>query len=218
MTGDGALGEQTRAAYDTIAEGYAAHFPGTEPEQAVDLAMIDHLVAQLAPGGRDVLDAGCGAGRMSRFLTDRGCAVQGVDLSPGMIAMARRDHPDIDSRVGSITALPFADASFDAALYWYSIIHIADADLAGVLAEARRVLRPGGVALLAFQAGEGARDVGPAYRALGYDVALTRIDRHPDEVSALAAAAGLIEAARLVRRPHGAERTDQAFLLVRAAG
>ncbi len=149
-----ALTEQVRSTYDAVAEVYAARFPSTEPEQLIDLAMVEHFRTLIPAGGAQVLDAGCGTGRMSRYLSDRGCHVHGVDLSPGMIAVARREHADISTHVASITDLPFPDAQFDGVLLWYSVIHIADADLPTVFGEAGRVLRPGGVALVAFQAGQ----------------------------------------------------------------
>lgn len=175
--------------------------------------MVDHFLRLLPAGEAHVLDAGCGTGRMSRYLSDRGCHVCGVDLWPGMIAVARREHADIRTQVASITNLPFPDAEFDGVLLWYSVIHIADTDLATVFREARRVLRPGGVALIAFQAGQGSRDVGGSFRALGHDVALTRFHRTANDVAELLATVGLAEQARLVRRPV-TELDDQAFLLV----
>jgi 2-polyprenyl-3-methyl-5-hydroxy-6-metoxy-1,4-benzoquinol methylase len=76
-----ALTDEVRSTYDAVAEQYASEFPGTEPEQAVDLAMIDHFISRL-PGERmGVLDAGCGTGRMSRYLSDRGCLVHGGPLA-----------------------------------------------------------------------------------------------------------------------------------------
>lgn len=215
VVSDDAVRHEVRTTYDMVAEEYASRFPGTEPEQAVDLSMIDHLLSQLALPSPDVLDAGCGTGRMSRYLADRGCLVHGVDVSPAMIGMARRDHADIDTRVASITKLPFADARFDGILYWYSIIHVTDADVAAAFREARRVLRPNGVVLVAFQAGEGVRDVAAGLRQLGYDVTLTRFHRTPDQVSALLAAAGFTAAARLVRGPLAGEKDGQAFILAR---
>ncbi|HMM95160.1 methyltransferase domain-containing protein [Phycicoccus sp.] len=207
---------QVRVAYDVIAEDYAATFPGTEPEARVDLAMVDHLVERVrAGGGSRVLDAGCGTGRMARYVTDRGCSVVGVDLSPGMLAMARRDHPDLDVREGSLVDLPFEDATFDGILFWYSLIHLSDDELPLALAEAVRVLRPGGHVLLGFQKGEGVFDVGAVLAERGHDVELVRWHRGPKEVLDLLAAAGFERVARLVRAPVGRERHGQAFLLAR---
>ncbi len=217
MTEDGVT-SQVRATYDTVAEDYAAHFPGTELEAAIDLAAIGHFVTLLENRTRDVLDAGSGTGRMSRYLKDRGCHVRGVDLSPGMVVMARRDHPDIKTEVASITSLPFPDNSFDGLFYWYSIIHVPDDDLRAVFDEARRVLRPDGVVLVAFQVGEGESEVGAGYRRLGHDVTLVRFHRTADQVMRLLQTAGFLEAARMVRGPVGGEGHDQAVLIARLGG
>ena len=72
--------EEVRSAYDAIAAEYAATFPTTEPEAAVDLAMVEHFIGLLHEArGTHVLDAGCGTGRMARLLTDRGCTVVGAN-------------------------------------------------------------------------------------------------------------------------------------------
>jgi cyclopropane fatty-acyl-phospholipid synthase-like methyltransferase len=62
-----------RHAYDTVAEDYATYLPDTRAEAFLDLAMIDAF-AQAVTSGDDahVLDGGCGAGRMSRYLAERG--------------------------------------------------------------------------------------------------------------------------------------------------
>ena len=74
-----------RHAYDTVAEDYATYLPDTRAEAPLDLAMVDAF-AEAVTSGADarVLDAGCGAGRMSRYLAERGCLVEGVDLSSSM--------------------------------------------------------------------------------------------------------------------------------------
>lgn len=208
--------DEVRAAYDAIAEDYAATFPSTEPELPVDLAMLDHFVGRVvAGGGAHVLDAGCGTGRIARYLVDRGLSVVGVDLSPGMLAMARRDHPDLELHEGSLTALPLADGSVDGVVFWYSLIHLSDEELPVALAEAVRVLRPGGHVLLAFQKGEGTYDVGAGLRERGHDVSLVRWHRGPKQVLDALADAGFVKEARLVREPVGRERHGQAFLLAR---
>lgn len=201
-----------RAAYDTVAADYAAYFPTTEPEAPVDLAMLDHFVS-LAGCSSTVLDAGCGAGRMARYLSDRGCRVAGIDLSPGMLAMAHRDHPDIPVAAGSITALPIADQSVDGAVYWYSIIHVPDEAVSLVLSETARVLRPGGHALFAFQTGRGVSDVGPAYRAFGHDVRLMRHSRDVTDLAPLIVDARLRVVAQFSRAPIDPEKDGQAFII-----
>lgn len=216
MTDEGAHAG-VRAAYDAIAERYAAEYPTTEPEAAVDLAMVDHFIRLvLESGGSTVLDAGCGTGRMARYLIDRGLAVTGVDLSPGMLAMARRDHPDLEVREGSLLALPVEDVAVDGVLLWYSLIHLTDDELPVALAEAHRVVRPGGYLLAAFQVGDGPVDLGGRLRALGHDVALVRHHRGTKPMLDALAAAGFAKEARLVRQPVGAERHPQAFLLARS--
>lgn len=210
--------EDVRAAYDAIAVDYAAAFPGTEPEAGVDLAMLDHFVALLRGGSRPrVLDGGCGTGRMSRRLAEQGCEVVGVDVSAGMLAMARRDGPGNPVHRAGLTALPFAEASFDGVLLWYSLIHVPDRELPLALGEAARVLRPGGLVLTAFQKGSGTWDVGRGLRDRGHDVTLVRHHRGPKEVLDALAVAGFTKEARLVREPVGHEDHGQVFLLARRA-
>ncbi|TQM55158.1 class I SAM-dependent methyltransferase [Humibacillus xanthopallidus] len=211
-----------RRAYDTVAADYAERLPDTRAETALDLAMVDGFVAAVLrdrtdPTAAPVLDAGCGAGRMSGYLAARGVAVCGMDLSPGMVAMARRDHPEIDVRVGSLDELPWGEGEFAGVLLWYSIIHTPPSGLDRVLAEAVRVLRPGGHLLVGFQSGTGVRDVAPAYRRLGHDVRLERHLHTPDDVTGRLAALDVHEVARLVRRAEAGERDDQAVLLARRA-
>jgi SAM-dependent methyltransferase len=176
---------------------------------------VAHFAALLPGPTPDVLDAGCGAGRMLPVLAAAGCRAVGVDLSAGMVRRARQDHPGFDTRVGSLTALPFPDGSFDGVLSWYSTIHLPDERLPPAVGEVRRVLRPGGHVLVAFQVGEGVRDVSQGYRRLGHDVTLSRHDRTPDHVAGALRAAGFTEVARLVRAPAGAERAGQAVLVAR---
>lgn len=203
-----------RRAYDTLAEDYAALLPDTRAEAPIDLAMIEAFVAAVGPHAR-VLDAGCGAGRMSRHLADRDLEVTGVDLSPAMVSLAARARPDLAFAVGSIADLPFADRSFDGVLLWYSTIHTAADDQAGLYEEAARVLRDGGHLLVGFQAGSGVHDTAPTYRQHGHEVDLVRHRFSAEEVSSWLSRAGLEEVARLVRRPAGHEGDDQAVVLAR---
>lgn len=202
-------------AYDEVAKTYADHFRSTEPELPVDLGMIEYF-ASLLPGDKHVLDAGCGAGRMMPVLAKLRCQVEGVDLSPGMINCARHDQPLFRSQVASIRNLPFPDGSFDGVFSWYSTIHTPDAELPHVVTEARRILRSGGLYLVAFQTGQGIRDVSEGYRRRGHDIVLYRYERAPDDLGRLVASAGMTEIGRLERAAASHERTGQAILIARA--
>lgn len=206
-----------RVAYDTVAEDYATYLPDTRAEAPLDLAMIDAFAeAVISSDDARVLDAGSGAGRMSRYLTERGCLVEGVDLSSSMVAMARRDHRDLVFTVGSLTDLPYPDDQFAGVMLWYSIIHTPPAGQARIFAEATRVLRPAGHLLVGFQSGEGTRDLSGAYRRFGHEIQLERYLYTADQVASQLEAAGLREVCRLVRRAQGTEKDDQAVLLAKA--
>ncbi|HLK09887.1 MAG TPA: class I SAM-dependent methyltransferase [Candidatus Binatia bacterium] len=110
-----------------------------------------HLVAdaRIAPRHR-VLDLGCGTGTLV-LLVKRLCPdarVTGIDIDPTILALARakirRAGIDVSIEEGSATALPFADGVFDRVLTSLVLHHLTTAQKRAALAEARRVLAPGG--------------------------------------------------------------------------
>ena len=99
--------------------------------------------ADLGPGDT-VLDAPCGQGRISNRLAARGIRVVGVDASERFLDLARAGDARVDYHLGDLRALP-VDGPFDAAVSWFSSFgYFDDAGNRAVLAEYRRVLRPGG--------------------------------------------------------------------------
>ena len=92
--------------------------------------------------GTRVLDVASGPGFIAGAAAARGADAVGLDFSSAMIAEARRRHPALTFREGDAEALPFADASFDAVVMNFGLLHLARPDAA--LAEAHRVLRVGG--------------------------------------------------------------------------
>ncbi|MGO4805287.1 class I SAM-dependent methyltransferase [Arthrobacter sp. 2MCAF15] len=201
-----------RSAYDTVAEAYSTALPDTSFEAPLDLAMVDHFAAHMrATADRLVIDIGCGAGRMSSYLSHSGLNVSGIDLSPEMVRVSQRLHPELRFEVGELTDLPAADASADGILAWYSIIHSPLATLPAIAREFWRVLRPGGSALIAFHAGSGNRIIDRAY---GHDVQLRAELHAPDDVALRFTEQGFEMRAQLVRTPRTTEKHPQAAILV----
>lgn len=94
-----------------------------------------------------VLDLGCGAGRTTKPLADRGFDVVGVDQSEPMIEAARDLYPDVDFRVGNATNLSDPDGAYDYVLFSNNGIDCIYPEFQRrqTLREIRRVLRPGGL-------------------------------------------------------------------------
>ncbi|WP_327686089.1 class I SAM-dependent methyltransferase [Streptomyces sp. NBC_00467] len=145
----------TRASYDADATSYAdevRNLLAELPAEREVMALFAEWV--LARGGGPVADVGCGPGRITAHLRNLGVDAFGIDLSPRMIEVARREHPGLRFEVGSMTQLDLADGALAALVAWYSIIHVPDDAIGAVLAGFRRVLRPGGLLLLGFHVGD----------------------------------------------------------------
>ena len=206
---------EARTAYDLVAEDYAALLEGELATLPLERAMLTAFAEQVASdGGGAVADLGCGPGRVSGFLAGIGVDVRGVDLSPGMIEVARRDHPGIPFEVASMAALPFRDGELAGALAWYSIIHIPQDRQDAVFAEFARVLRPRGRLLLGFQVSEsGDEDVVHLTQAYGHELDLRTRRQSPARVTERLVAAGFTLTAEVTREPVAPEKSRQAFLL-----
>ena len=89
-----------------------------------------------------VLDACCGTGDLAVAARTAGGDVTGLDFSERMLERARRKAPDVRWVAGDVLALPFGDASFDAATVGFGVRNVED--LEAGLRELARVLRPGG--------------------------------------------------------------------------
>ena len=101
--------------------------------------------------GDTILDAPCGHGRISNRLAERGLHLVGVDASAQFLELARQAGPGVDYRLGDLRELP-VDGPFDAVISWFTSFGYFDDDgNRQVLAEYRRVLRPGGRLLLETQ-------------------------------------------------------------------
>ncbi|MEV5896519.1 class I SAM-dependent DNA methyltransferase [Nonomuraea fuscirosea] len=202
----------TRTSYDTVAAGYADQLRGAvgeRPYVRAALALFADLVR--AAGDGPVADVGCGPGHVTAQLRELGADAFGIDLSPGMIDVARRDHPGLRFEVGSMTDLDLPDASLAGLLAFWSLIHVPDEELAAVFGHFHRVLRPGGVLLAGFHVGDGSVLKTSGYGGHPMKVHVHR--RRPEQVADLLRDAGFtVEAQLLV---HLDEKVPGAMLFAR---
>lgn len=206
----------TRVSYDTVAQSYAdlvRHLLDDAPYEQSAFALFAGLVR--AAGGGPVADVGCGPGRVTAYLRNLGVDAFGVDLSPGMIEVARRENPGVRFEVGSMTDLrlaaggtaagetadgEMADGAVAGLIAWYSLIHIPDDEIGTVLAQFHRVLRPGGPLLLGFHAGDGSRLKTEGYGGHPMHIYVHR--REPETVAAWLEKAGFtVEAQTILHSP-----------------
>jgi len=126
--------------------------------------------------GSSLLDLGCGEGLLA-LLKRKDVYLAGIDLSPALAGMARRNGYDIAS-VGKLTELPFGDASFDYVVSLDVFGHIDFRDKDIVLSEIKRVLRPDGVTMHGIESLD--RNLHPDYESAGREelVRFIKIDGH----------------------------------------
>lgn len=207
----------TRAFYDALAEDYQ-HLMGTTLDHMVVERSVLAQFAGSVGGGR-VADVGSGPGRVTAHLAERGVDCVGIDLSPVMVAIARRAFPALRFSEGSMTALDLPDGSLSGLLAWYSLIHVPPADRPAVLGEFRRMLTPGGYLQLGFQVGDdGLLNVVAPDGRLGADGSVVGLDFHrlsPGRISVELATAGFAPVALTIRQPRATEKVPQAFILAR---
>ena len=157
--------ERVRDAYASVADLYIDLFGAREKVPAADIAFIGR---HLSLRSGTVLDVGCGPGHLTGYLRGLGVDAAGIDVVPEFIAHARAIHPDGTYHLGSMSSLDVADRSVAGILAWYSLIHLAPAELDDVLAGFRRVLAPAGTLVAGFFDGDAVEPfdhkVAPAYR------------------------------------------------------
>jgi SAM-dependent methyltransferase len=204
----------TRTFYDTIAADYAEMFRTVLDDKPLDRAVLGafaDLVRQGEAAG-PVADLGCGPGLVTAYLHSLGLDVFGVDLSAGMLAVARREYPELRFDEGQMTGLALPDGALGGIVAWYSLIHTPAERLPAVLAEFHRLLAPGGHLLVGFQVGDEPLRVAEPF---GHPVSLDFRRLSPDEIAGLLEGAGFAVRARQVREPDGREVVPQAHLLAR---
>ena len=189
-----------QASYDTVAGSYADQMREALVGQPYVLAALT-LFAELARAAEDgpVADVGWGPGHVTAHLRGLGLDAFGIDLSPGMIEVARREHPGVRFEVGSMTGLELADASVAGLLSFWSLVHVPDHALPEVFAQFQRVLRPGAPLLVGFHVGDGSTLKSQGYGGHPMKVHVHR--RQPDQLAAWLREAGFTIEAHLLLDP-----------------
>lgn len=143
------------APFDEIGERYEESFT----QRSAQLAAGAWVMEQTSGNGR-VLDLGCGGGWPTAMqLANAGLDVVGVDESEHMLSLARERVPSGDFRLGDLRELPGDLGRFDAAVAFFSLLMLPKAEIPGVLASVRKLLRSGGLFVLGMV--EGDRDAEP---------------------------------------------------------
>ena len=145
----------------SVAPQYWSHFfePGFLPlyKKALDILNLDEE--------KSLLDAGCGAGLFSSLAIETGAQVLGIDAAPGLLEIARRRNPQNNFLEEDLEALPFADSSFHVVAGFNSFQYAASFENA--IAEAKRVLMPGGKLVVGIWDKPGLSDATHVLKAIG---------------------------------------------------
>lgn len=185
--------------YTELSEEYIRMFGAVTHVDSDDLRFLERNLGRCAG---TILDAGCGPGHLTGYLTDLGLTARGIDLVPAFIESARANRPEVEFAVGSMCPLDLPDGSLSGILAWYSLIHYEPDAVGDVIRAFRKALSDNGALVVGFFAGE---DVEP------FAHKVTTAYRWPvDDMSEMLSAAGFVEVDRLRRpgtdhvRPHAA--------------
>ena len=208
---------RVRSAYDAVASGYAEHLAGELADLPFEAWLLDRVAAHAA--GRPVVEAGSGPGHVTAYLTGAGAAATGIDLSPVMVAEARRRFPGTRYEVGDLRSLarPAEGSGWAAVLGWYSLTHLAPSELPAAVTALARPLAGDGWLVLGLHTGDEVRHLDEWFdRQVDLDVVL----HEPAYVVGLVESAGLTDVEWYLRGPVAArgEQTQRLYVVARRPG
>lgn len=204
---------ELRNAHDTLAELYAERLADALARMPIERSLLQLFATELlaADIGNDVGDIGCGTGRLAPYLAALGLAPSGVDLSPEMVRVARRDHPGVKFDVADLRSLPYPDSSLAGVVCWYSLMYLSPQDRTAAFAELFRIVSPGGYLVTAYKAGDNGLHRGG--RSVGVEFDIYWLS--PAEMERLVGEAGFRTVFWGGRPPEDGEGSAQGYLLAR---
>jgi SAM-dependent methyltransferase len=192
----------TRLSYDSVATRYAAEIDDELQAKPWDRALLGAFAEQTGPG--PVLDVGCGPGHVTAYLAGWGLDIFGLDLSPAMGSVARQ-ATNRPFATADMVALPIRSGTIAGIVCLYAVIHLDQRGRATAYAEFARVLRPGGLVMIAFHVADDSTPMGGEKTVRdwwGHEVELIFRYLDPAVESDALTRAGLEVIGRFDRAPH----------------
>jgi uncharacterized protein YceH (UPF0502 family) len=206
--------DRVRATYGAVAEAYAEHLTAELDDLPFERWLLERIASE-ATG--PVVEVGSGPGHVTAYLHAVGADARGLDLTPEMVDVARSRFPDVRYDVGDLRRLmrPESAAGWGAVLAWYSLIHLAASELPVALESLVRPIAPGGLLVVALQAGDDVAHLDEWFGVEG--LALDFVRHDPESIVALVEAAGLTDVEWYLRGPVTArgEQTRRLYVLAR---
>jgi SAM-dependent methyltransferase len=204
---------QVTAAFDNIADLYREKFAGELDDKPFDRAFLERVAARVPPR-EPVLEVGAGPGQIGAFLHACGVATIASDASLGQLREARILDPERPTVAVDLARLPVRAGALGAIVAFYCLIYGPQDAHDIVFREWRRALCPGGLAVIAVQAGRGTIEV-DGYQ--GRPARLTVVMRDPDLLVAQLERIGFVVNECVVRPPYEGERVDRCYVVASAA-
>lgn len=193
--------------YNQFAPKFVQHF-----EQKLDITELDEFLKGIPPGGY-ILDAGCGSARDSAYFISKGYKALGIDLSEGLLAEAKKIHPEVPTQQMSLTEISSPDTEFDGVWCKAALLHIDRSEIPKVLKDFYRILKPGGALFIQTKEGEG-----EGTQAVPFDETMTRMFTFftADEMEKLVKEAGfeLLNSYDFNGKSRGMNSRDQEWVVI----
>lgn len=206
---------EVKDCYNRTAQEYAEQFLQELTHKPFDRNLLNRF-SDLLPADSLVYDFGCGSGQTTKYIHDQERhTIVGLDFSENAISLAQAYFSDIKFVVDDMLNSTMASGSADGVLAFYAIVHFTYGEIAQVLKEWWRLLKPDGISLFSFHVGEEAIEVVDFLGVSGAKAVWQLLD--VDRVLAIAEQVGFNVEEAVIRYPYrGYEHeSKRAYLLLK---